>query len=127
MAGGGMTQLRLAMEGDKDTDARELADLTSQLRRRLLELDVETVELVRRQEGVPTGAKPLDAVAIGALAVTVAPVALKAVVALVESWLKNRPVRSVTLTIDGDSLELSKISRSEQRELMEAFIEKHSK
>lgn len=121
-----MAQLWLAVEGDQETDARELADLTTQLRRRLLELNVEAVELVRHEEDIPTGTKPVDAIAIGALAVTVAPVALKTVVALIESWLKNRPVRSVTVMIDGDSLELSKVSRSEQHQLVGAFIAKHS-
>jgi hypothetical protein len=122
-----MTQLWLAVEGGQETDARELADLTAQLRRRLLELDVETVELVRREEDIPPGAKPVDAITIGALVVTAAPAALKAVVALIDSWLKNRPVRSATVTIDGDSLELTKVSRSEQRQLVEAFIDKHTK
>ena len=122
-----MTQLWLAVEGGQETDARELADLTAQLRRRLLELDVETVELVRREEDIPPGAKPVDAIALGALVVTAVPAALRAVVALIDSWLKNRPVRSATMTIDGDSLELTKVSREEQRQLVEAFIGKHTK
>jgi hypothetical protein len=56
--------LTVVLDGGSDTDAPELAELTGQLRRRLLELDVERVELVRSAE-VPVRAKPLDAVSIG--------------------------------------------------------------
>jgi hypothetical protein len=124
--GDDMTQVWLAVDGGDDTDARELADLTAQLRRRLLELDVERVELVH-SEDIPPGAKPAEAIAIGALVVTTAPAALKAVVGLVDSWLRNRPVRSATVTIDGDSMELAKISRTEQQQLLQAFLDKHTK
>jgi hypothetical protein len=121
-----MAQLWLAVEGAPDTDAREVADLTAQLRRRLLELDVETVEL-RRSEDIPLGAKPVEAIAIGALVVTLAPAALKAVIGLIDTWLKTRPVRSATVTIDSDSIQLGKVSRSEQQQLVQAFLAKHAK
>jgi hypothetical protein len=121
-----MAQLWLAVDGGDDTDARELADLTTQLRRRLLELDVERVELVR-SEDIPPGAKPVEAIAIGALLVTAAPAAFKSVAALVDSWLRNRPVRSAKVTIEGDSIELAKVSRAEQQQLLQSFLEKHAK
>jgi hypothetical protein len=123
--GKGMTQLWLVVEGDQMTDASEVGDLTAQLRRRLLELDVETVDLVR-SENTPPGAKPADAITIGALVATLAPAALEAVMEFMKSWLENRPIRSATLTIDGDSIELTKTSRSEQDQLLRLFLNKHT-
>jgi len=92
----------------------------------LLELDVETVELVRSTD-VPEGAKPLDAVSIGALVVTAGPGLLKTVVELVGKWLARRPVRGAKLTIGGDTIELSEATAAEQQQLIAAFVDRHSR
>jgi hypothetical protein len=118
-------QLTLALHEGPGTDPEELAHLTGQLRRRLLELEVDSVDLARSCEA-PPGAKLGDAVTIGALVVTAAPMVLRAVVGLVETWLSNRPLRGVTFTIDDDALELTNASRTEQRHLVQAFIDRHA-
>jgi hypothetical protein len=123
---GGGRRLTVVLDGGTDTDARELAELTGQLRRQLLELDVETVELARSTE-VPEGAKPLDAMSRGVLVVTAGPGLLKAVVGLVGEWLAHRPVRSAKLTIDGDSIELSDATAAEQEQLLAVFVDRHSR
>lgn len=123
---GGGRRLMVVLDGGSDTDAPELAELTGQLRRQLLELDVETVELARSAE-VPEGAKPLDAVSLGALVVTAGPGMVTAVVGLVRKWLAHRPVRSAKLTIDGDSIELSGATAAEQERLIAAFVDRHNR
>jgi hypothetical protein len=67
-----------------------------------------------------------DVITIGALVVTGVPVALRAVVGLVETWLRSRPLRSITLTIEGDSLELTNVSPTEQHQLVQAFVDRHT-
>lgn len=119
-------QLTLALHEGPGTDPEELAHLTGQLRRRLLELEVDSVDLARSYEA-PPGAKLGDALTIGALVVTAAPMVLRAVVGLVETWLSYRPLRGVTLTIDDDALELTNASRAEQRHLVQAFIDRHAR
>jgi hypothetical protein len=120
-------QLIIMLEGDSNSDLLELNDLTAQLRRHLLELDVEDVELVRNGE-VPAEAKPVDPVIIGALAVTLVktPSILKSITGLVETWIRNRPVRTARIVIDDDFLELTAVSPAEHRLLTEAFIDKHA-
>jgi len=71
--------MTVATEGGADSDAQEVERLTAQLRRSLLDLDVRAVERVRIDES-PPGAEPADAVALGALAVTLVPAVLQAVV-----------------------------------------------
>lgn len=117
--------IHLVIDGEVDTDPEEVSRLTAQLRRRLLELDVTNVEFVRSGE-VPEGAKPVDAVAIGALVISAAPAVLQAVVGLVKSWLEAKPVRNAKVTIGGDSIELIGASEVEQERLVRAFIERHS-
>jgi hypothetical protein len=46
---------------------------------------------------------------------------------LVGTWLQNRPVRGVTMTVDGDCLELTNASRADQHQLAEAFVAKHGR
>jgi hypothetical protein len=54
-----------------DDDAEEVAEATLQLRRELLELDVDAVEVPRAGEALP-GIRAVELAALGALAVTVA-------------------------------------------------------
>lgn len=114
--------LRLTVAGGADVDDEELDSLTGQLRQTLLELEVDEVRAGRAVGGAPDGAKPGEVVAVGVLAVTLAPVVLRSVVRVVEAWLQNRPVRSVRLEFDGRSLELGDASDAEKQLLIEAFL-----
>ena len=120
-----LQQVVIALDGGSGTDEVEVAGLTGQLRRQLLDLDVESVEGARGGD-VPAGAKPVDPAAVGALVVTLAIEVLPSVVAAVERWLADRPVRGVKLTIGGDSLEIGNVSEATERRLVEAFLERHA-
>lgn len=120
------SQLTVVVDGGLDSDDREVSELTGHLRDRLLELDVERVELIRETD-VPEGAKPVDAVTVGALAVTLTPSIVQAVVELIKSWVGSRPVRGAKVTIDGDSIELTNVTEEDQERLTRAFIERHAK
>ena len=117
----GVVQLTLALEGGADSDARELDQLTAQLRDRLLELEVDDVDRVRSGE-VPEGARSIDPLTLGALVVTLAPAVLQAVVSLVETWSRHRRVGAVKLTIDGRTLELGEASPEERQRLIQLFL-----
>ena len=124
MAVGGTRRMRLELTGRQDSDQEELDELTLLLRERLLELDVDAVETVRSGD-VPDGAKPVDAIAVGALALTLAPIAFRSVLDLVRTWIENRPVRSVSVTLGDDSLELEAVSSADQRRIVDAFLAAH--
>ena len=93
-----------------------------QLRRELLDLDVEAVELPRAGEP-PPGARAVELAELGALVVTVAQSQLLAsVVAAVRSWLAGSRRRSVRLELGGDVLELAGVSSDEQRRLTDEWL-----
>ncbi|WP_343998037.1 hypothetical protein [Streptomyces thermocarboxydovorans] len=116
--------MQLVLTGRQDSDQEELDELTRRLRDRLFELDVDDVQL-RRAGDLPEGAKPVDAIAVGALAVTMAPIALRSVVSLVQTWIENRPVHTVSIALGDNSLELEAVSSADQQRLIEAFLAAH--
>jgi len=108
-----------------DADAEEVTEATLQLRRELLDVDVEAVELPRGGEP-PPGTRAVELAALGALAVTMANSQLLShVVAAVRSWLAGSPRRSIKLELDGDALELTGLSSAEQRRLADEWLRRH--
>jgi hypothetical protein len=108
-----------------DDDAEEVAEATLRLRRELLDLDVEAVELPSAGEP-PPGTRAVELAALGALAVTFAKSQLLgSVVATIRSWLASQPQRSIKLELDGDVLELTGLSSSEQRRLADEWLRRH--
>jgi hypothetical protein len=109
-----------------DTDPEEIAEATLRLRRELLDLDVEAVELPSAGEP-PPGTRAVELAALGALVVTVAQSKLLAgVVTAVRAWLGGSPQRSIKLELDGDVLELTGVSSKEQRRLTDEWLRRHT-
>jgi len=109
-----------------DDDAEDVAQATLQLRRELLDLDVDAVEVPRAGEP-PPGSRAVDVAALGALVVNIADSQLLAgVVAAVRSWLAGSSRRSIKLQLGGDALELTGVSSSEQRRLTDEWLARHT-
>jgi hypothetical protein len=108
-------------------EADELAELTGQLRRTLLELDVDTVEPVPAGQA-PPDAKAVEALALGGLLVSLANASglLGSVVEAIQSWLVGRGPRRVRLELDGDVLEVSGVSSRRQDELVKVWLDRHA-
>ena len=122
-----LAAVRLEVGAQEGSDDEELAELTARLRRELLQTDVEGVE---RPPGdlPPSGAKGVDAVALGTLVVTLArsPGALAAFAKTIQGWLTSRQTRTVRLELDGDSIELNGVSSRDQERLVELWIGRHT-
>lgn len=122
-------QLNLQL-GEDGASAERLDTLTGYLRQELLELDVDDV---RRAQGgaAPPGTRAVDIMALGGLVVTLGRTAagLKDVVAAVRRWLARGDGvrRTVKIEIDGDTLELSEVSATEQDRLITLFVSRHAR
>ena len=106
-------------------DAETLDQLTNDLRLELLELDVDSVSPVSAGPA-PEDSKGLELVAIGALLVHVKdslPL-VKSVVSVVRSWLLrgSSSGRSLKVTVDGRTLDLSAATPEQQQQIVDEFV-----
>ena len=116
--------LAVQLNLDAQADAQELDDLTTRLRRELLQLDVEAVGRPRTEEP-PPGTRAADAPALGELLVTLVPVVLGPVLETIRSWLLRSRGRSALLKFGDDEIELRGASSEQQDELIAAFLARH--
>jgi hypothetical protein len=110
--------MRWDLRGPDLTD-EELAGLTRNLRDLLEELDVEDVRLVSAGPA-PAGAKAGDAIAYGALLVSVAPPVVTAVIDVVASWLRRQPME-IEAEIAGNKIK-GVVTAAQRDAIVAAFI-----
>lgn len=120
-------ELAAVLDAGPDYEDEELFQLTQGLRDELLELDVDAVDL-GAGGAAPDGAKAAELLAIGGLVIKFAlnSAVLKSVVDTTVAWLGRQRARSVKLTLDGDTLELSGVSSDQQSRLVEQWISHHA-
>lgn len=120
-------ELAAVLDAGPDSDAEELQELTQRLRGELLQLDVDAVAFETEGEA-PEGSKGLDLLAMGGLVVQFAlnSGVLKSVVDTTVAWLGRQQARSVKLTLDGDTLELTGVSSDEQQRLIDVWVARHA-
>ncbi|MFE7119325.1 hypothetical protein ACFU99_28315 [Streptomyces sp. NPDC057654] len=116
-----MDNIGLRVVGIDDADHEELHELSMNLRRHLLERGIDDVRIAGAG-ALPERAKAGQALAVGALVVSLAPLLVRDALHAVETWMQNRPVRSVTVTLDGRSIELGHASPEDQQRLIEGFL-----
>ena len=81
-----MSEIAIAVRLEADADSAELEDATSQLRRELLELDVDDVKAPAGGEA-PPGTRGAVGAEIGTLLVAAGRAAIGPVVAAIQSWV----------------------------------------
>ncbi|WP_304455388.1 hypothetical protein [Nocardiopsis sp. YSL2] len=112
---------------EEEAPAEELEALAGQLRRELLQLDVDDVTPVR-SEGAPPGARGWDMAQVGALLVILnqSVTALGTVVGAIRRWRDRCRARpTIRLEIDGDVLEISDTSPEQSARAFELFADRH--
>ena len=109
-------------------DDEELAEAARRLRAELLELDVTGAEPAPAPAGAgPEGAKGGGVMAAADLLVQFAGHdVLAAVISAIQGWLGRQRSRSVRLTIDGDSIEITSATSAEQAQLIEVWAARHA-
>jgi hypothetical protein len=79
------TSVTLLVDGGKDALAEDVDALTRRLRAEIQEFGVETVTL-QTTDTVPSGTKSVEAVTLGALAVTILPQVLPRLIEFLQAW-----------------------------------------
>jgi hypothetical protein len=119
-------EVRVVLEPDADADAEDVERLGRQLRAELWSLDVDGVSAISSQEA-PPGSKGVGA-AMTEWLVTLSTSGgvLVTLIATVNDWLGRRAgAHKLKLTIDGDTLELDRVTPAEQAELIQTFVNCH--
>ena len=78
--------LLLHVNAGEGASPEEIDRLTRRLLAEIRELDVESVELARDEKGVPEGAKLVEAIALGSLAVQLLPSVAPKLIEFLHAW-----------------------------------------
>ncbi|WP_097260173.1 effector-associated constant component EACC1 [Streptomyces sp. TLI_55] len=125
---GRMVDVRVDLSPDPEFGAEAGERAARQLRSELSELDVESLRVLVSGPA-PDGAKGSDALAVGAVVVALSASGgvFTSLVETVRDWLGRSAARHrVSLTIDGDTIELEHATADERRALVEAYIRRHT-
>jgi hypothetical protein len=117
----------VALEPETGVEPEDAERLGRQLRDELRALDVEDVTAVAGGPP-PAGAKGGVAGSLTELLVTLSGGGgvIVTVLATLKDWLSRRTGgHKITVTIDGDTLELSSATPAEREELVETFVRRH--
>ena len=122
-----LARLGVSIEAEPDADREELVALAVRLREWLLPLSIESAEFTVASQA-PSGSRSAGMFIAGVLTVVVARSSelFTKLIDVVQSWLSRSGARSVRLELDGDVLEVTGISREDQRELIRTWIDRHT-
>ncbi len=122
-----VVSVQLVLTPDPELDSEAGERLTRQLRAELAELDIESVCLAA-DGAAPDGAKGTDPVTLGAIIVALGASGgvFTALIETLRDWLGRHSRRHrISVTIDGDTLELERATAGQQRELVDAYLRRH--
>jgi hypothetical protein len=91
------TSLIISVDAGKDALAEDVDALARQLRNEIQEFGVESVSLHTAAHGAPHGTKSVEAVTLGALAVTILPTALPRLIEFLQAWSLRSKDRTVKI------------------------------
>ncbi|MFF0010793.1 hypothetical protein [Streptomyces sp. NPDC005374] len=127
-AADGITTVELIVIPDPELDPEQAERAARRLRAEISGLDIESIGHGPAAP-VPDRAKAGDAVTIGAIVVALSAAGgvFPTLIDTVRDWLGRSAVRHrVSVTIDGDTIELDRASDAERRALIDAYIRRHT-
>jgi hypothetical protein len=117
-------QVMLHVDAGPEADKEEQALIAQLLREELLELDVDGVEPVR-SGAAPAGAKG-DPVALGTIAITLAPMVVAELMKALQAWLSRHERASVTVESGSEKIVVTGSPSKEQQRLIAAFVSRRN-
>lgn len=117
----------VVLDPDPELDAETCERLSRQLRTELAELDIESIRNVAVGT-VPDGAKGIDPVTVGEiiLAMSASGGVFTSAIATLRDWLgRHAQQHRISVTIDGDTIQLDRASAAQQQQLVDAYVRRH--
>jgi hypothetical protein len=122
----------LELLADPESDEQERERLVRRLRAELTDLDLAIeVDTVRPavSASAPEGTKGADPVTLAAVVVALSASGgvFTAVIETIKDWLGRQADRHrVSITIDGDTIELTRATADQRQDLIDAFVRRHT-
>ncbi|MEU6349818.1 hypothetical protein ABZ896_10890 [Streptomyces sp. NPDC047072] len=123
----GVLKVDVVVVPDPEVDPERAERVTRALRAEIAALDIESLHS-RPAGPLPEGAKGTDPVTVGAMVVALSAAGgvFPALIDTVRDWLARSAARHrVSVTIDGDTIELERATDAERRALIEAYVRRH--
>ncbi len=123
-----LSSVLITLKPDPEAEPDEVERYSRQLFTELNDLDIESLRPVAAAEA-PPGSKGAEVFEFGAwiMALSASGGVFTRVVDVVRDWLGRHPSENrISITIDGDVLELSNATPHEQHDIVKAFIRRHS-
>jgi hypothetical protein len=119
-------ELTVVLEPDPETDPEDRERLGRQLRNELRALDVDEVAPLDGGPAPPGSKGVGTALTEWLVTLSGGGGVFVAVIGTIKAWLGGRAeAHKVSVTIDGDTLELSNATAAERAELVETFVRRH--
>jgi hypothetical protein len=119
-------ELTVVLEPDPDTDPEDRERLGRQLRDELRALDVDEVLPVEGGHAPPGSKGAATLLTEWLVTLSGGGGVFVSVIGTIKAWLGGRAgANKVSITIDGDTLELSSATPAERAELVETFVRRH--
>ena len=115
---------------DPEADEQQQERLARRLRAELADLDLDVAVGPAAAGSAPEGAKGADPVTLAAIVVAMSASGgvFTAVIETIKDWLARQSGRHrIRVTIDGDSIELAKVTREQRQDLVDAFVRRHTR
>jgi hypothetical protein len=119
----GSVEVLVVVAPEDDDERRD--QLTRRLRAELACLEIDRIAALGRAR--PPGAKSGDAGSVSQLLVTLTASGgvLARLVGLLSDWVGRQRGARLSVSIDGDQIELASATPDEQRQLVQAFLARH--
>jgi hypothetical protein len=124
----GVMKVELAVTPDPELEPEQTERATRVLRADIAGLDIESIASGPATP-LPYGAKGTDAVTVGAIVVALSTAGgvFPTLIDIVRDWLGRSSARHrVSVTIDGDTIELERATDAERQALIHAYIRRHT-
>jgi hypothetical protein len=118
-------ELLVELEGLPGADAGEMTRLLSSLRTELRAFDIQSIRqpvAASPDHSKSGGLQSPDQLVVG---LATSPGILASVVGWIRAWLARTRARSVRLSIDGDTIEVTGLSSAEQQRLIDLWVSRH--
>lgn len=117
----------VVLDPDPELDPETCERLARQLRGELAELDVDSIGNATSGT-IPEGAKGVDPVTAGQIimAMSASGGVFASAIATLRDWLaRHAQGHRISVTVDGDTIELDHASTTQQQQLVDAYIRRH--